>query len=288
MRLTCPNCGAQYEVPDEVIPETGRDVQCSNCGDTWYQYHPDHPPRAQDDPAAAVDWDSPAPEAEAEAKPEPEPDPETGHRRRQELDPDIANVLREEAARERQARERESGGLETQGELGIAEPADQAEKRRRQSQDRMRRLRGAHEEAGQAAVTGAEAAGSEPAGAAAASEPDPGARRNLLPDIDEINSSLGAGSKRDSTAMTRAREDAAAPLPPEKSGFRRGFLLMMLIAVIALLLYVYAPQIGETVPGVKPYLASYVETANGWRLWLDGAVADALQWLDGMSIGAGG
>ena len=41
MRLTCPNCGAEYDVPDEVIPASGRDVQCSNCGDTWYQYHPD-------------------------------------------------------------------------------------------------------------------------------------------------------------------------------------------------------------------------------------------------------
>ncbi|MCK5500021.1 MAG: zinc-ribbon domain-containing protein, partial [Tritonibacter mobilis] len=37
MRLICPNCGAQYEVPEDVIPENGRDVQCSNCGDTWFQ-----------------------------------------------------------------------------------------------------------------------------------------------------------------------------------------------------------------------------------------------------------
>jgi len=37
MRLVCPNCGAQYEVDDRVIPENGRDVQCSNCGHTWFQ-----------------------------------------------------------------------------------------------------------------------------------------------------------------------------------------------------------------------------------------------------------
>jgi len=37
MRLTCPNCEAQYEVDEAVIPEGGRDVQCSNCGHTWYQ-----------------------------------------------------------------------------------------------------------------------------------------------------------------------------------------------------------------------------------------------------------
>ena len=37
MRLICPNCGAQYEVADDVIPQDGRDVQCSNCGHTWLE-----------------------------------------------------------------------------------------------------------------------------------------------------------------------------------------------------------------------------------------------------------
>lgn len=37
MRLVCPNCGAQYEVDDRVIPDSGRDVQCSSCGHGWYQ-----------------------------------------------------------------------------------------------------------------------------------------------------------------------------------------------------------------------------------------------------------
>ena len=37
MRLTCPNCNAQYEVDASVIPDNGRDVQCSNCGHSWFQ-----------------------------------------------------------------------------------------------------------------------------------------------------------------------------------------------------------------------------------------------------------
>ena len=37
MRLTCPNCGARYEVDDSMIPAEGRDVQCSNCTTTWFQ-----------------------------------------------------------------------------------------------------------------------------------------------------------------------------------------------------------------------------------------------------------
>ncbi|WP_235602498.1 zinc-ribbon domain-containing protein, partial [Sulfitobacter pontiacus] len=49
MRLICPNCDAQYEVPDEVMPSSGRDVQCSNCGQTWFQHHPDFPPLDEED-----------------------------------------------------------------------------------------------------------------------------------------------------------------------------------------------------------------------------------------------
>ncbi len=37
MRLICPNCVAQYEVDQDVIPAEGRDVQCANCGHNWFQ-----------------------------------------------------------------------------------------------------------------------------------------------------------------------------------------------------------------------------------------------------------
>lgn len=49
MRLICPNCAAQYEVDARVIPEDGRDVQCSNCGQAWFQL-----------PEGAEDLDEPA------------------------------------------------------------------------------------------------------------------------------------------------------------------------------------------------------------------------------------
>jgi predicted Zn finger-like uncharacterized protein len=40
MRLTCPRCGAQYEVPSDAIPLSGRDVQCSACQHTWFEKGP--------------------------------------------------------------------------------------------------------------------------------------------------------------------------------------------------------------------------------------------------------
>lgn len=67
MRLVCPNCEAKYEVPEDAIPETGRDVQCANCGHAWYQMRPRS---AVTETAAAATVAAPEP------KPTPEPDPE--------------------------------------------------------------------------------------------------------------------------------------------------------------------------------------------------------------------
>jgi predicted Zn finger-like uncharacterized protein len=36
MRLTCPNCDAAYEVPDGMVPATGRHVQCTACHTRWF------------------------------------------------------------------------------------------------------------------------------------------------------------------------------------------------------------------------------------------------------------
>lgn len=36
MRLTCPNCGAEYEVPDNLVPEGGKHVQCTDCDTRWF------------------------------------------------------------------------------------------------------------------------------------------------------------------------------------------------------------------------------------------------------------
>jgi predicted Zn finger-like uncharacterized protein len=36
MRLTCPNCGADYDVPDGMVPAAGRHVQCTSCHTRWF------------------------------------------------------------------------------------------------------------------------------------------------------------------------------------------------------------------------------------------------------------
>ncbi|PFG64674.1 putative Zn finger-like uncharacterized protein [Thioclava sp. ES.031] len=72
MRLVCPNCGAQYEVDDAVIPDGGRDVQCSNCGHGWFQPSKDMLSAEPETTTAAPPpegWDLDT-ETEAEAAPE--------------------------------------------------------------------------------------------------------------------------------------------------------------------------------------------------------------------------
>jgi predicted Zn finger-like uncharacterized protein len=36
MRLICPNCKAEYEVPDGMVPAAGRHVQCAECHTRWF------------------------------------------------------------------------------------------------------------------------------------------------------------------------------------------------------------------------------------------------------------
>ena len=276
MRITCPNCGAQYEVPDEVIPAEGRDVQCSNCGDTWYQYHPDHepaeaeqPPVAEPDPEffasqdeteESYDYDDdfddepssvpqqPGDEPEEDVEPEPseaeedeyeeEPAPAVAARKR-ELDPAVANILREEA--EYEARRRAAEGLESQGELGLdsVPPAEGS----RESRERMARLRGEVPDDG----TGRERT-----------------RSRLLPDVEEINSTL-----RTKGELTPKLVDEPEEEPVRRGGFARGFSLIVLLAAALVLIYVNAGRISEAAPSLAPALQSYVSLVDGARIWLD-------------------
>lgn len=280
MRLTCPNCGAQYEVPDNVIPEAGRDVQCSNCGDTWFQHHADHMP--EEDTQEAQPWeDASVEDARAEAEPQdaqenaadegewspaeapppPEPSeeaPEEPQRRR--MDPEVTSVLREEAERETRARAAETGGIETQPDLGLDEGEE--DRRAREARARMARLRGVE-------------------GDGEADDIDPTSRRSLFPDIEEINSSL------EPSADPQGDLDMDDPYPEASDrtggGFRRGFSTVFLIATVGLLLYLFAPAISRMVPALAGVLTDYSGWVDGLRLWLDGQIGAVMAMLDGMT-----
>lgn len=301
MRLICPNCDAQYEVPDEVMPSSGRDVQCSNCGQTWFQHHPDFPPLDEEDDgristvSAALsaredaddgvaregDADTPAPASTPEPDEDAAEDPDAGESAhpapppRKQLDPSVADILRQEAEAEQEARRRrQAQTLESQPDLGLEEADQPSESdRAQQAKARMSRLRG--EEQHSAAETTA-------AAAAVAS------RRELLPDIEEINSTLRTGSER--RVIPNMGADAGRDThadPKQRSGFSRGFVLIVALASVLVLLYVFSPQISEAVPALRPYLALYVAQVDSARQWLDEMLQSTLQWLDARASQSG-
>jgi predicted Zn finger-like uncharacterized protein len=299
MRLKCPNCDAQYEVPKDVMPLDGRDVQCSNCGQTWFQYHPDNLPEPQDDndipdedeeivraddPApsdapdpgqnTSVDWPSRnEPPADKDENAEDAPDPAMVAPRRKELDPAVADILREEAELELTARQKQpSGPLETQPDLGLDDGSarDDADRRAREASERMSRMRG-------------ERVDDEDDAETVATEAALGSRRDLLPDIEEINSTLRSSTDRGTSDPT----ELANVEVRERRGFRRGFTTMVLIVALLVLLYVFAPRVAAAVPALEAPLTAYVDLVDGGRAWLDARLRSLLSWLDGAAASSG-
>lgn len=250
MRLVCPNCDAEYEVDAAVIPSAGRDVQCSNCGNAWFQ--PSPTVEAAHAEEAAL-FDAPVHEDGAAAEPEVSAQPRG-------LDETVVAVLREEAEREAAARRAEaSQPIETQTELSLTpapvpfvNPATQ----------RIARLKGIE---------------AEPRPA-----PRPQTRREMLPAIEEINSTLRAASER-RTGEAATVTDSLPARSTGAGGFRSGFVLMLVLAAAALAVYAMAPAIAEQSPGLAPSLAGYVGAVDSLRLWLDDVMQQAVSGLRGLA-----
>lgn len=282
MRLICPNCGAQYEVPDGVIPDQGRDVQCSNCGNTWFQPHPDHDADLAEElgkeiapPAPKVDAPQPKPNPEPEpevvAEREPTPPQERPQPARRELDPAIADLLREEAEYEARQRAAEAeADMQTQPDLGLEEPGtDETARRAEEARQRMERRKGP--------------------------QPDPepdlpdeddlsehvGSRRELLPDIEEINSSLNAEGRKPAQSDDYASPGGdTAAVPRKSSGFSGGFILGVLVIALLWSVHVFSAQISEQLPQLAGPLESYSRSIDSGRGWLDTQVKALLVKLD--------
>ena len=327
MRLVCPNCDAEYEVDDAAIPQGGRDVQCSNCGHAWFQAHPEveaeqeaeealyEPPVApvaaavvaDEGPAVTEELDSGAePAVEAEYEPEatepvaevavedpvwpstPEaavaatlsmaaalPEPATPplppaaapQPPRRGLDESLLAVLREEATRESDARQAEAPRLETQTDMGLEDETEAPASGLAAAVKRIARLKGVPEP--------------EPPSA-------PKTRGDMLPAIDEINSTLRATSDRHSDEDNVILETMEDLNQPAKSGFRRGFMTLLILALIIVALYLAAPLISARFPAVAPYLDNYVSIVDGVRLWVDAGIKSLIAKLRGMEGGQAG
>ena len=243
MRLTCPNCSARYEVDDSLVPPEGRDVQCSNCATTWFQ--PGNRSRMEE-----VEDDSGETEIVASEPARPVRDGPT----RRELDPAIRDLLNEEREREEQLR-RGASAMESQEEMALEdpdapEPASEPAAPEDEDEDTetLAALR---------AATAVGTASAAPSG------------RDLLPDIEEINSTLRATTDRNAQDQDASDIETMEELPRRRRGFRIGLLLMLLIGAVAVAAYAYTPDIAEAVPQAEPVMTAYVAQVDAARLWLD-------------------
>jgi predicted Zn finger-like uncharacterized protein len=293
MRITCPNCGAQYEVDDALIPAAGRDVQCSNCGKGWFQPGHAEPASQAEEAEAAADAEASETEADEATAPVKDaadvpaeadiphetrrthedevaaPEAEAGPRETADAaedededepvaaaapvaeprkpDESVLSVLREEAQREIAKRREDAGAIESQPDLGLSEPP-------------QRRTGPTETDI----ATGAAVAAS--------------ARRDLLPDIDEINSTLRPHGER---GAAEGAEAGGSVEGERRRGFRTGFGLMLLLAAVLIGLYVAAGSLAAAVPALEPMLIAYVEAANALRAWIDGLLASGVDAMSG-------
>ena len=86
-------------------------------------------------------------------------------------------------------------------------------------------------------------------------------RRDLLPDIEEINSTLK--SSRGGKQADEARH---------RSGFRAGFMVMLLASLALVFAYAQAPAIARALPEAEPAMIGFVDLANQLRDWIDGLI----------------
>jgi predicted Zn finger-like uncharacterized protein len=302
MRLVCPKCDARYEVPEENIPTTGRDVQCSACDTTWFQKHPqmeaeqrsEAPQATENQGAAKADVTLAKPDdpqtqvqnstdpKESQASSESAPDTKKADPNRQEnqvkqrLHPTVAEVLREEARRETEARAAET--LEMQTELGLDGGAQFFAPRREASEnaqtyEQAETVSAAKPEAKTLeeeldeleAILGKNTQESRPPKSA------------LLPNIEDINPSIEAEETADEVHEAR---DAPLPKQPKKRTGTFGFITGLLVIGLLFAIYHFEERIVQFHEPLAPALKSYVEHVDRIRAYSDHSVHKAIAWLE--------
>jgi len=246
-------------------------VQCSNCAHTWLQMPegfddtagrqpPESPEIAPQDPVDDEDVtdDGFTPPMGAEAQP-----------MRRTTDPDALGVIHEEVQHELRHRDAETGGIETQTELGLDQggftPPPPTP------------------EISPAASPEAEAQAQDE-GLAPAQKRSEGNKRELLPDIEEINSTLA--SAPDPVYDEDGNLDESSTTGGRR-GFRLGFGLMLLLTALLLLFYAYAPSQAERFPQFSTQIEAVIGFIDMLRAGLETGAQRLLKMLNGLLEGFG-
>lgn len=320
MRLVCPNCEAKYEVPEDAIPETGRDVQCANCGHAWFQMR-SRPGAAETVAPVASPVAPPVPEVAPEPAPEPMPEPEPvvepAAEVVEETPPAAEDIVPEAVAAvedaEPVAAER---AAVAEVEAAVADAAAMAEEEAdvgteavvaaaaapaayavddsvlailREEAERevqARRAEGAKPLETQvdlgidAAIPEARKPVDVPAAALAEAETDDRSE-NRRTRLPDVEE---INSTLRPAEGSRGEDGATDPVPAAteaRSSFRSGFLLVLTVAILGSAIYGAADSLAEAVPALAGPLKAYVGFVDSLRLHLDGLMQSATVAING-------
>ena len=95
MRLVCPKCKANYEIPRHAVPIGGREVKCDSCGHSWFQTR------------TKTSNDEQLIEPQTQITKEDTEEVASAASDQKKIDPSVIKILREEAKREIEARDQE-------------------------------------------------------------------------------------------------------------------------------------------------------------------------------------
>lgn len=263
MRLICPRCGAQYEIEDGLIPVAGREVECSSCGNIWFQ--------AGRMGAAGIPAVPATPAAEPAPDPAPEPAPAPALNR--PLPRNVLDILRDEAALFRAGQDtdadptRPARAAETAATAEAPRATDTAPMAQAGAQARTAVTQANADADADAPDTPARATQPAPVGATVAA---------TGPAATAIAPGAGAASPQ----PVPGSEAPKAPEQRRKTGARTGFAVGLMLAGLVLAAYLLAPRMGEGPAGDA--LRNLRDGLDHLRIWLSDATQDARGWLAGL------
>ncbi len=303
MRLTCPNCGAEYEVPDGLVPEDGRHVQCTSCQTRWYVYGGTRAIPSQDQIIHRLEQWRPSVAPTAGAGPRPvdaqtPPSPATAEEPAEdagEADGAVTPAAASDAGTPPAAAHAEPPAqvvMKAQAEPAAPQPSDAAagDDAKAQASDiaapaKPAETPTASDDPDIAAIialkrardrerrTSADAAVAAPS---PLHDDTPPPRPAALPDAPPV---AAAARVRQSPRMELPNSETMpraiwADSPEElQARYRSGLFLALLLYALALAAYLWSDDLARIAPGIGAVLEAYAAGVDGLRVWLSEVIA---------------
>ncbi len=304
IRLICPNCDTNYQVPDETIPDAGRDVQCSNCGLTWFfdpvvasalepetlavlaepkEVQAERTRQAFSKLQLSQGTEKEAASSSGNAPQNPKPKAQSPG----VLDAEILSGSLASSAPPQKPGNPQKAELQRKSEPPVGDALPPNKPYLSDTAAEVLRQEAAREKAQRIAAGAAERSKEAPSlptephtkeASSAIATPPQEHKKPPAPSVDAVTygdpSSAAQSQERDAYESHQAASEQEITAQEENDGFYRGFGLSVLIAACATLLYLQAGNIAEGAPVLEPSLEIYTQNVDAARSWLERRVSE--------------